>query len=111
MIGRTLLLGAFGKICQRCCVTERTSSGTDPKGKALQNEPWNITPLNWNVAFPRSPQHLSNQLRGKQATDQAPQLDLFENASEALSVEEKRELADNKVDVIGFPTGCPRSRP
>jgi hypothetical protein len=110
-----ILLDRYGKNLQRCRVKERIFSA--PKsiptnGIAVQSESqdWKLTPLNWNVAFPRSPQHLSNQLRGKQTTDQSPQLDLFDTIRKDLSLDDQRELAESKVDVIGFNLTPPQQR-
>lgn len=60
---------------------------------------WDIQPLDWSVSFPRSPQHLSNQLRGKRISSQ---LELFEDIYSGLKPEIQREVREKDISVVGF---------
>ena len=53
---------------------------------------WSPTPIDWTVAFPRSSQHLSNQLRGKRFNADQPQLELFDEDGAQITLEQARQF-------------------
>lgn len=60
---------------------------------------WAPSPLDWSVSFPRSPQHLSNQLRGKRLNSQ---LELFEDVFNGLKPEVQKQVREKAISVVGF---------
>lgn len=64
-----------------------------------QSDRWELHRLDWTVNFPRSPQHLSNQLRGKRVSSQ---LELFDDVFGTLKPEIQREVREKAISVVGF---------
>ena len=73
-------------------------------------QPWTPTPLNWSVEFPRSPQHLSNQLRGKRFYSERLQLDLFDTTYQKLPAEIRADVDKHNISVVGFDLTIPQQR-
>lgn len=63
---------------------------------------WIPTPIDWTTEFPRSPQHLSNQLRGKRFNADKPQLQLFDNTYHNLPAEVRQDVDKHNISVVGF---------
>ena len=68
----------------------------------MKEKDWSPTPIDWTVAFPRSPQHLSNQLRGKRFNAEEPQLELFDNTYRSLPAEVRADVDKHSISVVGF---------
>jgi hypothetical protein len=71
---------------------------------------WQPTPIDWSVAFPRSPQHLSNQLRGKRFNADKPQLELFDRTYQSLPADVRRDVDRHNIKVVGFDLSVPQAR-
>jgi hypothetical protein len=71
---------------------------------------WSPTPIDWTVAFPRSPQHLSNQLRGKRFNADQPQLELFDNTYHNLPADIRADVDKHSISVVGFDLSIAQSR-
>lgn len=86
-------------------------SRTIPYLNALdQNREWRLTPVNWELTFPRSPQHLSNQLRGKRFNADRPQLTLFGDTYHGLPADVRAEVDRNNIAVVGFDLSVSQQR-
>lgn len=84
-------------------VHESSSSGDKHKD-------WNPTPIDWTVAFPRSPQHLSNQLRSKRFNAEKPQLELFDTTYQNLPADIRQDVDKHSIAVVGFDLSVPQQR-
>jgi hypothetical protein len=71
---------------------------------------WKPTPIDWSLEFPRSPQHLSNQLRGKRFNADRPQLELFDQTYENLPADVRAEVDKHNINVVGFDLTVPQQR-
>lgn len=71
---------------------------------------WTPTPIDWNLAFPRSPQHLSNQLRGKRFNAERPQLELFNTTYQNLPDDVRRDVDKHNIEVVGFNLSISQQR-
>lgn len=74
------------------------------------NKGWLPTPIDWTVEFPRSPQHLSNQLRGKRFNADKPQLQLFDHTYHNLPAEVRQDVDKHNIAVIGFDLSVAQQR-
>lgn len=63
---------------------------------------WSPTPIDWTLGFPRSPQHLSNQLRGKRFNADQPQLELFDTTYQKLPADIRKDVDKHRINVVGF---------
>jgi hypothetical protein len=71
---------------------------------------WTRTPIDWTTSFPRSPQHLSNQLRGKRFNADQPQLELFDNTYRNLPADIRKDVDKHSIAVVGFDLSIPQQR-
>jgi len=71
---------------------------------------WTPTPIDWTVGFPRSPRHLSNQLRGKRFNADQPQLELFDNTYRNLPADIRKDVDKHSIAVVGFDLSIPQQR-
>ncbi|MFT3784760.1 MAG: hypothetical protein QM770_01160 [Tepidisphaeraceae bacterium] len=71
---------------------------------------WTPTLIDWSVKFPRSPQHLSNQLRGKRFNADKPQLELFDRTYESLPDDVRRDVDRHNIKVVGFNLSVPQQK-
>lgn len=71
---------------------------------------WTPTPIDWTVGFPRAPQHLSNQLRGKRFNADQPQLELFDNTYRNLPADIRKDVDKHSIAVVGFDLSIPQQR-
>ncbi|NJL31290.1 MAG: hypothetical protein HC898_06460 [Phycisphaerales bacterium] len=83
-------------------------SGAKPSGSNARD--WRPTPIDWSLEFPRSPQHLSNQLRGKRFNADKPQLQLFDKTYEDLPEDVRAEVDKHNINVVGFDLSVPQQR-
>lgn len=81
----------------------------DPRS-AFASKDWRPTHIEWGVAFPRSPQHLSLQLRGKRFQAETPQLELFDTTYQNLPEEIRKDVDRHKISVVGFDLTIPQQR-
>jgi len=73
-----------------------------------RNDPrWECQHLDWSVTFPRSPLHLSHQLRGKRMNNQ---LELFEDVFSELKPEVQKEVKDKSISVVGLQLTVSQAR-
>lgn len=82
--------------------TPRASLPTNGPSGAVHESNWAPTSIDWSVAFPRSPQHLSNQLRGKRFNAEGPQLELFDTTYRRLPEEIRKDVDRHNIAVVGF---------
>ena len=75
-----------------------------------QNRDWTPTPIDWTVGFPRSPQHLSNQLRGKRFNADQPQLELFNTTYQNLPADIRKDVDKHSINVVGFDLSVSQQR-
>lgn len=75
-----------------------------------QNREWRLTPIDWSLEFPRSPQHLSNQLRGKRFNADRPQMQLFDDTYHGLPAEVRRAVDRHNISVVGFDLSVAQQR-
>ena len=78
--------------------------------QAIKDKDWTPTPIDWTVGFPRSPQHLSNQLRGKRFNAEKPQLELFDHTYQNLSAEIREDVDKHSISVVGFDLSIAHAR-
>jgi hypothetical protein len=71
----------------------------DPSVEEEADARWQPHSLDWSVQFPRSPQHLSNQLRGKRSTSER---ESFDRVLSDLSPEVRKHVRENAISVVGF---------
>ncbi|HUO11081.1 MAG TPA: hypothetical protein VM008_22465 [Phycisphaerae bacterium] len=81
-----------------------------PEEPVNQKKDWTPTPIDWAVGFPRSPQHLSNQLRGKRFNAEKPQLQLFDATYQNLPDDIRKDVDNNSISVIGFDLSVAQQR-
>src|SRR5208337_4069024 len=81
-----------------------------PQSPPENHKDWTPTPIDWTVGFPRSPQHLSNQLRGKRFNADRPQLELFDQTYENLPADVRAEVDKHNINVVGFDLTVPQQR-
>ena len=74
------------------------------------NREWQRTPIDWSIGFPRSSQHLSNQLRAKKFNADRPQLDLFDDTYRKLPAEVRRDVDKHNIAVLGFSLSVAQQR-
>lgn len=79
----------------------------NPSHTASDDTRWQPQRLDWSVSFPRSPQHLSNQLRGKRFSSQ---LELFEDVFNELRPEIQKEVREKSISVVGFDLSINQQR-
>lgn len=70
-----------------------------PSTIAPNDARWDLQRLDWSVSFPRSPQHLSNQLRGKRVSSQ---LELFDEVYGTLKPEIRQMVEEKAISVVGL---------
>jgi hypothetical protein len=85
-----------------------SSASNTPSSAAAKT--WQPTTIDWSVSFPRSPQHLSNQLRGKRFNADKPQLELFDRTYESLPADVRRDVDKHNIKVVGFDLSVPQQR-
>lgn len=73
--------------------------GDHPATNTTADNRWHPSVLDWSVNFPRSPQHLSNQLRGKRISSQ---LELFEDVFNGLKPDVQKQVLEKSISVVGF---------
>jgi len=71
---------------------------------------WTATPIDWTVGFPRTPQHLSNQLRGKRFNADQPQLELFDSTYRNLPDDIRKDVDKHSIAVVGFDLSISQQR-
>jgi hypothetical protein len=81
-----------------------------PSPNLEKGKDWTPTPIDWTVGFPRSPQHLSNQLRGKRFNTDQPQLELFDNTYRNLPADIRKDVDKHSIAVVGFDLSIPQQR-
>ncbi|HUO08133.1 MAG TPA: hypothetical protein VM008_07535 [Phycisphaerae bacterium] len=81
-----------------------------PPSERDSNKDWLPTPIDWSVEFPRSPRHLSNQLRGKRFNADKPQLQLFDHTYHNLPAEVRQDVDKHNISVIGFDLSIAQQR-
>ncbi len=81
-----------------------------PQKPTDQSKDWTPTPIDWTVGFPRSPQHLSNQLRGKRFNADHPQLELFETTYQNLPADIRKDVDKHSIAVVGFDLSISQQR-
>jgi len=83
----------------------------DQSAKSLdQHKDWTPSPIDWTVGFPRSPQHLSNQLRGKRFNADRPQLELFDHTYQNLPADIREDVDKHSIEVVGFDLSIAQQR-
>jgi hypothetical protein len=75
-----------------------------------RSKDWTPTPIDWTTEFPRSPQHLSNQLRGKRFNADRPQLQLFDDTYHNLPAEVRQDVDKHNIAVVGFDLSIAQQR-
>ena len=68
---------------------------------------WECQRLDWSINFPRSGQHLSNQLRGKRMTSQ---MELFEDVFSGLKPEIQKQVKEKDISVVGLSLSVSQAR-
>jgi hypothetical protein len=81
-----------------------------PEEPLNQKKDWSPTPIDWTVGFPRSPQHLSNQLRGKRFNADTPQLELFDSTYQNLPDDIRKDVDKHSIAVVGFDLSISQQR-
>ncbi len=76
-------------------------------GISQTNDRWSPSQLDWAVSFPRSPQHLSNQLRGKRINSQ---MELFEDVFNGLKPDIQQQVREKSISVVGFDLSVNQQR-
>lgn len=81
-----------------------------PSPNLGKGKDWTPTPIDWTVGFPRSPQHLSNQLRGKRFNADQPQLELFDTTYQKLPDDIRKDVDRHSIAVVGFDLSISQQR-
>lgn len=104
---RRFPLGAWAGLCHSQAVSPSSPSPDKP---LAAKKDWSPTPIDWTVGFPRSPQHLSNQLRGKRFNADQPQLELFDLTYQNLPADVRKDVDAHSISVVGFDLSIAQQR-